>query len=113
IDVDFRFDDWHKPRIQNLSGNFKLLLDNCPDSFWVQLLDDRTHLGTENLSFLRFSEKLRQTGDRLHQLNTVRKFSQSLVDFKKWNNFLLFPQELRAVQVLNLAFHRLLKQNGT
>ena len=57
VDVDLGFDDRHEAGRGDLAADVELLLDDGFDAGRVGVLDDRAHLGAEDLGSFRLPEQ--------------------------------------------------------
>lgn len=61
-------------------ANLELLIDDRLDSIDVEELDDGAHFGAENADGLGALKQFVETGNGLHELDTILLGSKSLVD---------------------------------
>mmetsp|Transcript_15729 Transcript_15729/g.43391 ORF Transcript_15729/g.43391 Transcript_15729/m.43391 type:complete len:342 (-) Transcript_15729:83-1108(-) len=112
-DINLRFQDGAKSVSNDLLSNFELLSNNGLDSFFVEGLDDGSHLGSKHVQTGRLDHQFVKSGHGLHELNTIFFGGQTLVALDERNNSLLFPKELSGGHAFDFTVHGVFKQNGT
>jgi len=92
VNIDFRLDDRHKARGDDLSTGFELLVHDVLDARYVCSVDDRAHFGSEYA--LRYGpvEERSKLGHRPHQVDAAHLRRKALVHFQERHNTLHIPQ---------------------
>ncbi len=113
VDINFRLEDGDKSVGEDLVTNLELLVDDSLDPFFVEFLDVRSHLGSEDSLGLCTLQQSIETWVGLHDLNSVFEGSESLVALQEGDDLFLFPKEGRGRDSVDLAIHGVLEKNGT
>jgi len=92
-------------------SDLELLIDDGVDAGLVRFLDDRTHLRAEHAFGDGSTQQVVEAGHRLHDLRAVGFVGQALVALQERNDLLLGPQKFGRVDAVDLAIHRVLKQD--
>mmetsp|Transcript_16380 Transcript_16380/g.37910 ORF Transcript_16380/g.37910 Transcript_16380/m.37910 type:complete len:315 (-) Transcript_16380:65-1009(-) len=111
--VNLGFEDGDQSGIQDLVADLELLVNDRLDSFLVELLDDGSHLGSENSLVLCALQQITEGRHGLHELNTVLERRKSLVALEERNDLLLLPKVGGGGNSLDITVHCVLEENGT
>mmetsp|Transcript_4932 Transcript_4932/g.9130 ORF Transcript_4932/g.9130 Transcript_4932/m.9130 type:complete len:239 (-) Transcript_4932:117-833(-) len=112
LDVDLWFKNRNKSSSNNLFANLKLLVNNFLHTLGIGHVDDRTHLGSKHAKILCTFEKIVESRNRLHELNSIFFWFKTFIYLQDGNNSLDFPKVRRSRLAVDLAIHCILEQNG-
>ena len=112
VDIDLGLEDGDEPLRDDVLTERKLLVDDGADAVGIGLLDDGAHLRPEDVTLICTVEECAEPRDGLHELNAVRLGREPLVDLQDGDDALLLPEIVGRVEPVDLAVHRVLKENG-
>ena len=112
VDIDLGLEDGDEPLRDDVLTERKLLVDDGADAIGIGLLDDGAHLRPEDVTLICTVEECAEPRDGLHELNAVRLGREPLVDLQDGDDALLLPEIVGRVEPVDLAVHRVLKENG-